>query len=53
MTKIQEKKLKEAKAEALKKIPDELKAIIIDDRKSKVKKSATRILMDMRYECRS
>jgi len=49
MTKQREKQLKEAKKKALKEIPKQLKDIMINTKKSRIKKSSTRILMEMRY----
>ena len=49
MTKVQTEKLKKAKEEALKHPPKELEEIVLDTKKSKVKKSSHDILMDMRY----
>lgn len=49
MTKQQEQKLAKAKKEAAKNPPAELKKIMIDTSKSPDKRSATEILMEMRY----
>lgn len=49
MTKVREKELKEAKKRALKNPSKELVELMVDTKKSKNKKSSTRILLEMRY----
>lgn len=49
MTNVQKEKLKKAKNEALKNPPKELEEIVLDTKRSSVKKSSHDILMDMRY----
>lgn len=49
MTEERIKQLKVAKDKAQKNIPKELTDLIIDDTRSKEKRSATEILFEMRY----
>lgn len=49
MTQLQKEKLAKAKKEALKNPPKELKEIVLETKRSKIKKSSHQILMEMRY----